>query len=1152
MYRYATLFLVLVGIAPDTWAQVSNLRCQWVRTKANTTLDSLTVEPASLRWTNLPDSLRGRYRFDLTSNLLTFDPQAGWPDSVEVCYRVLPFRLGQAAYRRDVAQYDSLAFFRDPPRMARMNENREQLFATEGIQKNGSISRGVAFGNRQSVFVNGALNLQMEGKITEDVQLTAVISDQNVPFQPEGNTQQLQEFDRVFIQLDHKHGQLLAGDIVMQNEPSAFLRYYKNTQGGQLAARYEVGDHSTATTRVGAAAAKGKFTTQPIEVIEGVLGPYRLLGPNGETFIIVLANSERVYLDGKPLRRGFNYDYVIDYNQAEITLTSNVLITQFSRLRVDYEYAERNYARTILNASHHQEFDRLKVFFNHYQESDNPNNPFGLSLDTADRRTLREIGDDLELAVINGAQVVDYEEDQILYVLRDTVDPLTNVAARVYVRTFGPAPEVYRVAFSDVGAGQGDYDPVLEATNGRAFRWVGRGRGRFLPLRRIPTPNLRRMTTVGANYALREGESVYVEGALSGFDPNRFSSLDAEDNNGSALKVGYLNEGRALGNESRLNGYRWQAQFDYEMLDKFFRPVDRFRDIEFDRDWSAESPQDTADADDHLLTLGVGLTKDAFNRASYRMRWRNKGETVSGMQHQVAVAQRWGAVQWLSEGFLMRNDRPDVRSDWQRLSTDISLRKGAVVPGYVFQLDQNTVTASETDSVVATAMHFTEHRVYVQSQDSARVQFNLNYSYRTDNAPQAGALARATTAHTGQALANTRLGKHQELALNFTYRDFYYEDPALRGLNEETVQGRLDWNAAFLDRHVRSELTFAAATGRELRRDFQFIPAPMPGQGTHQYIGPPDDAAARQDIRNYVEAIRPEDRNFIKIFVPTNEYIKAYTNNFNYRLHLMAPRKWIAATGWRRLASRFSSTSSWTIDKKLTAESLGARFVPFQEVPAEDLLSTQDALRATLFFNRTNPRYGLDLSNVQLRQKVLLVNGFEDRFTDEWRLNGRLNLQKLFTAQLAGFQRTRGSASDIFDNRNYTIRSREAEPQLAYQPKNTVRLNGLYAYAGKDNLLGEEAATLHTLGLDMRLSKVSVRTIEAAVRYVQIAYEGAINTPLAYEMLEALQPGRNYTWTINWQQRLTNGLQVNVNYEGRKSEGVPIVHLGRMQVSALF
>jgi hypothetical protein len=77
--------------------------------------------------------------------------------------------------------------------------------------------------------------------------------------------------------------------------------------------------------------------------------------------------------------------------------------------------------------------------------------------------------------------------------------------------------------------------------------------------------------------------------------------------------------------------------------------------------------------------------------------------------------------------------------------------------------------------------------------------------------------------------------------------------------------------------------------------------------------------------------------------------------------------------------------------------------------------------------------------------------------------------------------------------------------------------------------------------------------VQATISYVQIRFEnGSAQSPLAYEMLEALLPGSNWTWNLNWQQKLFNGLQLTVSYDGRKSESQRTVHLARMQVSALF
>src|SRR6185437_6199464 len=140
--------------------------------------------------------------------------------------------------QRDAAAYDSNSYYRENAGVGLNRkmplESREEIFSSPGITKTGNISRGISFGNTQNVFVNSTLNLQMEGQLTQDIRLTAVISDQNIPFQPEGNTQQLQQFDKVYVQLETKKARLTVGDIVMKNKPSNYLRYSRNVQGAQL------------------------------------------------------------------------------------------------------------------------------------------------------------------------------------------------------------------------------------------------------------------------------------------------------------------------------------------------------------------------------------------------------------------------------------------------------------------------------------------------------------------------------------------------------------------------------------------------------------------------------------------------------------------------------------------------------------------------------------------------------------------------------------------------------------------------------------------------------------------------------------------------------------------------------------------------------
>jgi hypothetical protein len=69
---------------------------------------------------------------------------------------------------------------------------------------------------------------------------------------------------------------------------------------------------------------------------------------------------------------------------------------------------------------------------------------------------------------------------------------------------------------------------------------------------------------------------------------------------------------------------------------------------------------------------------------------------------------------------------------------------------------------------------------------------------------------------------------------------------------------------------------------------------------------------------------------------------------------------------------------------------------------------------------------------------------------------------------------------------------------------------------------------------------------------VDITYGGTVNSALGNEMLTGLKPGLNGTWALIIQRRLSDHLQLDLTYNGRHSLGVPITHVGGVQVRAYF
>jgi len=70
---------------------------------------------------------------------------------------------------------------------------------------------------------------------------------------------------------------------------------------------------------------------------------------------------------------------------------------------------------------------------------------------------------------------------------------------------------------------------------------------------------------------------------------------------------------------------------------------------------------------------------------------------------------------------------------------------------------------------------------------------------------------------------------------------------------------------------------------------------------------------------------------------------------------------------------------------------------------------------------------------------------------------------------------------------------------------------------------------------------------------VQINYNDIESSAIAYEMLNGLARGTNYTWEMLYQRNINSNLQISVSYNGRKTaNSTTIVHLGSGTIRAFF
>lgn len=1109
-------------------------------------LDSLTVY-----WPTLYVSKNQReifdFRIDTLNNALIFDKKL-WGDTVQIRFRVLPTVLHGSFYNKDSTVTFNRNNALENPFMISSNLKREDIFGSSSLKKSGSISRGINVGNAQDLSVNSTMNIQLNGEISPNLNILATLTDDNIPIQPDGTTNKLQEFDQLFIQLYNDEFKVIAGDFWARTPKGYFMTYNKRAQG--LTASYNVmNDQKRGKMNIygSGALSRGKFNRQLLDGVEGNQGPYRLRGAENEPFIIVLAGSERVFLNGVELKRGQEFDYIVNYNTAEITFTTKRPIDKDSRIIVEFQYSDQNYARSLFNAGMTYEKGPLKTWMNIYSEQDAKNQPIQQDLSDEQRFFISQIGDNLQEAVVNGITEVGFRDNQVMYKMIDTLG-----YDSVMVFSVEPDLAVFSVIFSQVGQGQGDYVFDRFTALGRVFRWVepvnGVSQGDFRPVRLVITPKQRQMITSGMELDLGKDLKMFSEIAVSNNDLNTFSALDSEDNVSVAGKF-LLKSQHKLSKDS-IPKWILKTNSGMEFTGRHFVPVERFRTIEFDRDWNILHTQ----TEGYQLIANTGVQfqhkqKGHFSINSNMFSW---GNDFLGLK--ATTDGRWDdkgfRINWRSNAV---NTSGVKNSFFFRHQIDASQTFKKIKIGFIDEHEYNIIDQGFVSPIVQeNTYHFYDWQIYLTQSDSVKNKFRVFYRQRDDKLSNATDFGLATSARNIGGSYDWLSNSKTQLRTNLNYRNLRIIDSTLINIQpENTFLGRVEHSLNLWKGALRTSTFFELGSGLELRREFIYIEV-LPGRGV--YVWRDYNGDGIKDLNEFEVALFSDEANYVRIFTPSNEYVRTFTNEFSQSVFLHPEKVWSKKKGILKTMSRVSNQTQIRLNRKVDGDFMN-NINPFDfRTNDSTLISESASWRNSLFINRTNQIAGGDYTFSRFTNKLLLANGFDQRLTQFHQFNFRWNIKRKFTLKNTYEFGERGSFAQYTTGRDFLIRYTKIFPEFTYQPDTKMRVSLNFRNEDKTNVFVEngERALVRDLGAEFRLNQPQKGTLSASMNILNIAYNGEINSPLGFEMLESLRPGMNYTWTLNYQRNLGKNLQLSFRYNGRKSEENRAIHAGGVELRAMF
>jgi hypothetical protein len=1106
----------------------------------------------------------------LSRNLLAriFSDTSKTSAVVLVYYRNFPFQIPDYYSRFDVlSSLDTLK--KDTVQIAEVRSDViEDIFAGTELEKSGSIFRGFTIGNNRDLTLNSGFRLQMNGKLAKDIEITAALTDERTPIQPEGNTAKLQELDKVFIELRSKNITTTLGDIDVNYSKMDFFNFSRRVQGAKGFAEFGPVEFS-----VSGALSRGTFNTNTFLGTDGVQGPYRLVGVNNEVNIVILAGSEKVYLDGILMHRGETNDYTIDYSNGRITFTYRRVVTNQSRITVDFQYTDRKYSRSLITGQTSASLynDRLRLSFAYLRERDDPDKPIDFSLSDSDRVIIANAGNDRIKASKSGVDSLGTDSLGRPLGQYIAVDTTINIAPhRIYRYAPDSSAAYYQVTFSYVGPGKGDYNSLSTTT----YQFSGIGQGAYLPIIFLPLPHSYQSGDLALDLTISKSLSLKVETAVSDFDRNLFSTLDDAQNKGLALvaSASFNKKSFKLG---KLNLGDIELTYKQRYINKFYNSLDRLNKVEYNRIWDIQdSSNQTENTSEGYLryspvsivslnAVGGRITRgDFFNSirvAADIYLGRRTSDTLSSNIGQ-EVANVPGAsynIEYISS----KDVSLDYKGLWIRQTgifdwtiSPSEKRFGSYNINLNFYGEDKQIRSLDFDTSSAASFRFYQLKPQLRISDIFKFDFGYRFIYRLDDGFFNGSLTRMSNSYTHVFSARVKnLGfASSEFDVTVYQRKYAAEFLSIGFGDNRTILSNWRTNFWFFDRGLQMDLFYRVSSERTPKLQIIFVKVP---KGEGNYIWEDKNSNGVQEIDEFI--LVNYDGEYVRQFVPTDQLFQT-TDLQSSAVITIAPSRIFPQLKKGILSEILKNISLDSYlgvnEKSRDPEQRNIYLMRLTTFQNEiNTIAGSNTIRQDINLFETNQYFGLRLRYIQKKSFNQYYSGNERLLNLERSVRLRLSFTEDLALQTDFINRTDRNNAPVLPTRNRNIKANSVVSDLTYKPYRYIEV-GFKAEITRANDFYPFVATQADINSQKFRFNYSIKT-DGRLRIEVERDEALLNTnPLfvPYELTGGIVIGKSFLWTVSFDYRITNFIQAAVNYFGRAEGNLKVIHTGTAELRAFF
>ena len=1069
-------------------------------------------------------------------------------DTVIIRYRFFPFTIQKQYKRFSLSERVDSSGIKIRQVEQKTATAIDDVFRDTNLRKSGSFVRGITVGSNRDLTLNSGFRIQMDGNLTDDVEVSAVLTDENIPIQPEGNTQTLQELDKVFIQVRNPNYSITLGDYNLDFSGTQFSDYHRKLQGFEVTANFpEIqGLFSFANSR-------GKFNSNNFNGIDGNQGPYRLRGKYNEKFIVVLAGTERVYHNGSLLTRGETNDYIIEYGSGEITFTSKVLITSASRITVDFEYSDRLFARDFISSQVSAQLwkNRIQTQVSFVRESDNPDAPIDITLSDSDKTIIKNAGSNIQNAFRSGVVYAGYDsingKPLGSYIQRDTTISIAGIdkTIKYYIYDPGHPFAVYRVSFSEVEPGKGNYSR-------KSFGYYEfQTGGNYEPITYLPIPSSAQIIDFKTSLNISKNWFFQNEIAASDNDANQFSETDDHNRNDIALSnsITFKSDSIFSGN---LNIGTFESKFFQKYQGERFNFIDRDQAVDFNRIWALDKSETGIERQLEWTSLykfskpfQIGTSLGIFNRGNFQE--SRKYELNTSEQIPDWIQFNYKLTQSNSE-----NRNSNISTDWNQQYGNINYQISQFTPLINFLHEKRSLNTVGKDSLLLNSFEANEIE-FGLDQENQIFRSSIRAKQRSENEVASGKFFHSNDAYTQSLLFHLNEYYDFETDLNVTNFQKKFSQAARLTGNSNTEALLIKWTTHYapMKKSIESETDYSVNTQKTSRLDKLFIKV-VKGNGNYIWVDRNGNGIEETDE---FETTRFNDGEYVLRTFPSENLIPIIDLRTSWRFKIKPYRSDDFKFLGDFIKSKISTETYISVDEKSQSSKLSDIYLLNFSSFLNDstTISGNQQWIQDLFYDELNRNFNLRLRYSQRTSLVQYSLDIEKRFITERSIRTNMKvIENLYNQTDFGYGenqfQTTSRARPKFQIQNWFV-----IPDLSYRNSFIWEI-GLKSFLDSrtNNLSESQKAVIWTEVLRYSYSFQNKGRFHSEIEMTKTNVSKKDGEYIPYELTNGNPDGKLYVWRLSFDYRLSEFISSFVSYDGRLSNNDPAIHTFRAEIRAFF